>query len=69
MKTQTRPFNSTKLKPDKTYDSPTVDQVRRRAHEIFLARGGAPGRELDDWLRAEQQLKQELAGTGSKTAS
>ena len=28
-----------------------------RAHEIFLARGGTPGLELDDWLKAERELK------------
>lgn len=38
---------------------PTLDEIRRRAHEIFMARGGAPGHELEDWLRAEQQLKEE----------
>jgi CheY-like chemotaxis protein len=41
---------------------PTNEEIRRRAHELFLARGGTPGNELDDWLRAEQELKQERAG-------
>jgi hypothetical protein len=41
---------------------PTVEEIRQRAQEIFLARGGTPGKELDDWLRAEQELKQERAG-------
>jgi hypothetical protein len=36
---------------------PTPDEIRRRAHEIFLARGGVPGKELDDWLLAERELK------------
>ena len=31
-------------------------RIRNRAHEIFLHRGGSPGRELDDWLEAERQL-------------
>lgn len=33
-----------------------VDLVARRAYELFLARGGEHGRDLDDWLRAEQEL-------------
>ena len=37
--------------------SPTPEQIQRRAHEIFLARGGSPGQELDDWLQAERELK------------
>ena len=36
---------------------PTPEQIRQRAHEIFQSRGGAAGRELDDWLQAEQELQ------------
>ena len=32
------------------------DRVRRRAYELYLARGGAGGSEMDDWLEAERQL-------------
>lgn len=30
--------------------------IMRRAYEIFDGRGGAAGRDLDDWLAAEQDL-------------
>ena len=33
------------------------DAVAVRAYELFQARGGEPGRDLDDWLRAEQELQ------------
>jgi len=36
---------------------PTHDQIKRRAHEIYLERGARPGNELDDWLRAERELE------------
>jgi hypothetical protein len=36
---------------------PTAEQIRQRAREIYLARGGAAGRELEDWLQAERELK------------
>ncbi len=39
--------------------SPTPEEIHLRAHQIFLARGGIPGRELEDWLLAEHQLKRE----------
>jgi len=39
--------------------APTVEEIQQRAQEIFIARGGAPDNELDDWLRAEQQLKRQ----------
>ena len=32
------------------------EAVARRAYEIFLRRGGAPGRDLEDWLQAEREL-------------
>ena len=44
-----------------TNDLVAEEQIRERAHQIFLARGGGPGNELDDWLRAEQEIKCERA--------
>jgi hypothetical protein len=31
-------------------------KIRRRAYEIYERRGKAPGRALDDWLRAEAEV-------------
>jgi hypothetical protein len=36
---------------------PTQSEIARRAYEIYLARGGSHGCDLDDWLQAEQELK------------
>jgi hypothetical protein len=33
------------------------EEIRRRAYEIYLERSEQPGRELDDWLQAERELK------------
>jgi hypothetical protein len=38
-----------------------LDEIRLRAYEIYLERGERPGRELDDWLEAERQLKSDLS--------
>jgi NADPH:quinone reductase-like Zn-dependent oxidoreductase len=35
------------------------DEIRRRAYELYLARGAQPGRELEDWLQAEHELTPE----------
>ena len=32
------------------------DQITQRAYEIFQARGGVGTLDIDDWLKAEQQL-------------
>jgi Protein of unknown function (DUF2934) len=36
---------------------PGHEEIRRRAYEIYLERGGLPGDELDDWHRAERELQ------------
>jgi hypothetical protein len=37
--------------------APSEEEIRHRAYEIFLEGGAVPGRELEDWLRAERELK------------
>ena len=32
------------------------ETIRRRAYELYLARGDQPGNALDDWLQAEREL-------------
>ena len=38
--------------------TPTLrsDEIALRAHEIFLARGGEHGHDLEDWFQAESEL-------------
>ena len=43
-----------KLAPPPTV---TADDVARRAHDLYLSRGEAHGQDVDDWLRAEQELR------------
>jgi hypothetical protein len=31
-------------------------EIRDRAYEIYVQRGGQPGYEVDDWLQAEREL-------------
>lgn len=33
------------------------DAIALRAYELFEERGREPGRDVDDWLRAERELK------------
>jgi hypothetical protein len=37
--------------------TPSHGEIRLRAHEIYLERGGLPGNELVDWLQAESELE------------
>ena len=38
------------------------DAIARRAHELFVERGGEPGHHEEDWLRAEEELRSQAAG-------
>ncbi len=33
------------------------EEIRQRAYELFEARGGEEGHELEDWLRAEEEIR------------
>jgi hypothetical protein len=35
----------------------THDDIERRAFELYERRGGEHGRDLDDWLLAENELR------------
>jgi hypothetical protein len=37
---------------------PSEDEIRKRAYEIYLSRKDGPGNEVDDWLKAEAELKE-----------
>jgi hypothetical protein len=37
-------------------NSPSPQEIRQRAYELHVEGGCVHGRDLDDWLRAEQDL-------------
>jgi hypothetical protein len=37
---------------------PSEEDIRMRAYQKFLERGGEHGRHLDDWVEAERELKE-----------
>jgi Protein of unknown function (DUF2934) len=36
--------------------APSEDEIRQRAFEIHVTRGGTHGSDVDDWLQAEREL-------------
>lgn len=40
------------------------EEIRRRAYEIYLERGGVPGSESEDWLVAEREVLARSATAG-----
>jgi hypothetical protein len=57
--TQQEPARSIEQEPD----GPTMrdvpdEEVAQRAYEIFMMRGGEHGHDIDDWIKAKQELAQ-----------
>lgn len=57
-------FSPTKATGTGSRDAgPTEDEIRRHAYEIYQGRGGAPGRESEDWAQAERELREKRKAT------
>jgi hypothetical protein len=41
------------------------DEVARRAYDLYQARGGEHGRDLDDWTQAEREVRGGSTGEGT----
>ena len=48
-------------KAKKARVGPTQEDIALRAYHIFLKRGSTPGDPLEDWLRAERELREEVS--------
>ena len=44
------------------------EAIRRRAEEIYVRNGRIPGRDLDHWAQAEQEILRELAESPTRKA-
>ena len=42
---------------EESKNGPTPAEIRERAFEIHIERGGIHGCDLDDWVQAERELK------------
>lgn len=40
-------------------------EIARRAFEVYCARGGQHGRDVDDWLQAERELRRVVASASN----
>jgi hypothetical protein len=50
-----------------TYESNSdlLEQIRRRAYELYEQRGREDGGDLDDWLQAESEVTEKKAQTAA----
>lgn len=38
---------------------PSREEIARHAHELYVQRGGEHGKDVEDWVRAERELRDE----------
>jgi hypothetical protein len=43
------------------------EEIAQRAYELYAQRGGEPGRDVEDWVRAEKELNSGVAVGSAKT--
>jgi hypothetical protein len=48
--------------PSTNAEAPNAENVAKRAFELYQERGGGHGRDLEDWLRAERELREGPTG-------
>ncbi len=46
---------------------PSREEIVRRAHELYLQRGGEHGKDVEDWVKAEKELSDEPVAGPTKT--
>jgi hypothetical protein len=60
--TVTTPPTAPRPSGDTTAATLDRERIAHRAYELFMARGGADGQDLEDWLEAERELEREGNG-------
>ena len=45
---------------DELVDSTREQEIRARAYEIYVERGGQPGHDVDDWIQAEREIESKV---------
>jgi hypothetical protein len=43
------------------------EDIAHRAYELYVQRGSEPGKDVEDWITAEQELGDEPAGSPART--
>ena len=43
------------------------EDIAHRAYELYVRRGSEPGKDVEDWVRAEKQLTVEIVVAPAKT--
>ena len=60
-------WSSPTREPNTVEGHPTREEIEARAYEIYIERGAAPGRDVDDWLKQNLNCpRRKRSPTGSR---
>jgi hypothetical protein len=48
------------------HNEPSREDIAHRAYELYVRRGGGPGKAVEDWVRAEKELTVEVVVAPAK---
>ena len=48
--------SSSESQPQTASGAPTREEIKLRAYQIYVERGGAQGQDVEDWVQAEREL-------------
>jgi Protein of unknown function (DUF2934) len=46
---------------------PSTEEISKQAYNLYIQRGGEHGKDIEDWIRAEEELSAELIVAPAKT--
>jgi hypothetical protein len=49
------------------HGEPSSEEIACQSHELYVQRGGEHGKDVEDWLRAEKELRDEPVAGPAKT--
>jgi Protein of unknown function (DUF2934) len=49
------------------HNEPSREDIAHRAYELYVGRGSEPGKDVEDWVRAEKELTVEVVVAPAKT--
>jgi hypothetical protein len=44
----------------------SAEEIASRAYELYVQRGGEHGKDVEDWLRAERELRDQAIGEAAR---
>jgi len=65
--TMSRSIRRSNVAEESRNNGPSLAEIRERAFEIHIERGGIHGCDLDDWLQAERELQEKYKNNGKGT--